>query len=78
MGREMSRELLEQLLDNDLLEKHAKDLDDVFLRRHLWNLMQLRWTRSLAARKAEWWEIKKGVLEDMRTGKVPKSSIDTP
>lgn len=66
----MNRALLEQLLDTDLLEKHRDHLGDPMLRQHLWTVMEIRWTRSLAARKAEWWEIKKGVIEDIKTGKV--------
>lgn len=74
----MKKQLLAQLLDHDLMERHKDNLHDPMLRQHLWTVMEIRWTRSLAARKAEWWEIKKGVLEDIRTGKVPPKLIDTP
>lgn len=66
-----NKELLIVLLDPDLVERYGDRLDDPMLRQHLWVVMQNRWIRSLAARKAEWYQIRAGVLEDIRTGRIP-------
>jgi hypothetical protein len=50
----VNKDLLELLLDPDLKERYGHRLNDPRLRQHLWVVIQIRWTRSLAARKAEW------------------------
>ena len=69
-----NKELLIALLDPDLAERYGDRLDDPMLRQHLWVVMQIRWIRSLAARKAEWYQIRAGVLDDIRVGKLPASA----
>lgn len=66
-----NKELLIALLDPDLAERYGDRLNDPILRQHLWVVMQIRWTRSLAARKAEWYKMRAEVLADIRSGRLP-------